>query len=376
MKYQEYRKKLNNRLKIYKSTDHDEKKTKFKKEQEKKNQNNKKVINKNLSIKSKVNKYNSFPKRKQKKNQIRVSKTEKENNITDSEEKNKYLNSSLSNNKSNNNKSYFKYSFYNLFDINNNRNYSSYRKNNKKSNKKILQRFIENGQKENKKESTKNEKQKSNNYNNIKYIMPKINVTSKQHTPKSNTIFTTQSSRFLIKKINSTNFRNRNSNSLFNIQNNLIDTHDNFSSRLFNSQNSNYYNNDLPGIVNNINIEHPHLHRNERNHHKYDKHFGNEHNCPKCQSMDMKFNYLKEKKNERIPNINSHYADNNFNKTLDSFKKHNIIIPMNYYGKLYLRNYYNYRNNSINFLKKLHKNNSVVHIKKINVNKYSDQILV
>ena len=371
-KYEEYKKKLNNRLKSYKSIDHDEIMKKLKKEQEKKNQKNKIIINKNLSIKNMLNKYNSFPKRKQKQKQIRVSKTEKENNITDSEEKNKYLNSSLSNNKSNNNKSYFKYSFYSLFDINTNRNYSSYR--DKKTNKKILQRFIENGQRKNKKGSIVNEKQKNNNNNNIKYIMPKINVTSKQHTPKSKTIFTTQSSRFLIKKINSTNFKN-NSNSLVNIHNNLIDTNDNFSSRLFNSQNRNYYNNDLPGIVNNVNMEHQHLYRNECNHHKYDKHFGNELNCPKCQSMDMKFNYLKEKKNERIPNINSHYVDNTFNKTLDSFKKDNIIIPMKYYGKLYLRNHNNHRNNSKNFLKKLHKNNSVVHIKKINVSKYSDQIL-
>ncbi len=42
-----------------------------------------------------------------------------------------------------------------------------------------------------------------------------------------------------------------------------------------------------------------------------------------------------------MPNINSHIINNSFNKTLDDYKKDNIILPFKYFGQLYLKNYTN-----------------------------------
>ena len=361
----------------------------------------------NYSIKSNLYKSDSFPRKKIK--TYVVSKTENKNNLSRSEEKEKYLNSSMSlskvNNKTSNirtnNNNLFKYSFYSLFDVNSRRNNDSgYEDTSHKNKKKILQRFIENGQNKNNKRSKDNQKGRENEKNkekekyhekylgeekekNNKIIMPKISdnmnlMHMNKHTPKSRTIYTTQSSRFLIKKINSSSFKNRNGNaSLFNItkkQKNLINTHENNSDllkeQIKNNTNSNY---DLPGLMDNKHI----INKNEfnHNHHQYDKHFGNEINCPKCQSMDIKINYLKEKKNEVMPNINSFGNNNSFNKTIDDYKRDNIILPFKYFGKLYLKNYNNYRNNSKNFLSKLQRNNSVIQIRKVNISKYSEQLL-
>ena len=377
---------------------------------EKSNSMKRKIKNENnYSIKSKLYKSDSFPRKKIK--TYVVSKTENKNNLSRSEEKEKYLNSSISLSKANiktnnirtnnNNNNLFKYSFYSLFDVNSRRNNDSgYEDTYHKNKKKILQRFIENGQNKNNKRSKDNEKSRENQKNkekekyhnrylekekekNNKIIMPKINdnmntLHLNRQTPKSRTIITTQSSRFLIKKINSSSFKNRNGNvSLFNItkkQNNLINTHENNSDllkeQIKNNTNSNI---DLPGLMDNKHI----MNNNEFNHNhtKYDRHFGNEINCPKCQSMDIKINYLKEKKNEVIPNINSYGNNNSFNKTIDDYKRDNIILPFKYFGKLYLKNYNNYRNNSKNFLSKLQRNNSVIQIRKVNISKYSEQLL-
>ena len=360
-----YKKKLNSRLKNYKTISHDEIMNKYNKEEEKKNHKNKKVIKK-VSLGNTVGQFSNFSKNKQKR--FKVSKTEKEPNITNNEEKHKFVNSSLSYNKTNNNKSYLKYSFYKMFDIDidskNKKAYNSrYDEKNKKIKKKIFQKFEENGKKKN---------NGINNYEKDKnYIMPIINVNMNKHTPKSKTIYSSQSSNLLIKKINASNSNNK--NSLFNIfksKNNLLNTKDSLSSLLIKNQNKNYSNN-LPGISDKKNPEH----KNECNHPRYDKHYGNEGNCPKCQSMDMKFNYLKEKRNDLIPNIHNKPVENSFNKISDIFKKDNIISPMKDYDKLYLKNYNNYQNNSKNFLSKLQKNNSVIQIKKVNITKYSEQIL-
>ena len=360
--------------------------------------NSRKIKNyNNYLIKSNLYKSDSFPRNKIK--TYKISQTENKNNSSRSGEKSNYLNSSSSfsrtynkmNNRTNyNNDNYFKYSFYNLFDVNSRRNNdSAYEDRYPKNKKKILQRFIENGQNKNNKKNKENNKERERNIEKYKdeekknnnNIMPKINdIYMNKQTPKARTIISTQSSRFLIKKINSSSFKNRNNNmSLFNItkkQNNLINTNDNYSdwlkAQLKNNTNSNY---ELPGIIKNNNIEN----NNECNHHnhfKYDKHFGNEMNCPKCQSMDIKINYLKERKNEIMPNIFSHNNNNNsFNKTIDDYQRDNIILPFKYFGKLYLKNYNNYRNNTKNTLTKLQRNNSVIQIKKINISKYSEQLL-
>ena len=364
-KNDEYKKKLNNRLKNYKTISHNEKMNKLNKEEEKKYKKNKKVIKK-VSLANTVRQVSNFSKNKQKR--FKVSKTEREPNITNNEEKHKFVNSSLSYNKTSNNKSYIKYSFYKMFDIdidikNKKTLNSGYDEKNKKIKKKIFQKFEENGKKNN---------NGINNYEKDKnIIMPIINVNMIKHTPKSKTIYSSQSSNLLIKKINSSNSNNK--NSLFNIfksKNNLLNTKDNISSLLIKTQNKNY-NNNLPGINDKKNPEH----KNECNYPRYDKHYGNEGNCPKCQSMDMKFNYLKEKRNDIVPNIHNKPVENSFNKTSDIFKKDNIISPMKDYDKLYLKNYNNYQNNSKNFLSKLQKNNNVVQIKKVNITKYSEQIL-
>ena len=293
--------------------------------------------------------------------------TENESNLPKTENKNKYSSSSISFNRSrtNNNNNYFKYSFYSLFDINNKNNSRSEEKNHK-SKKKILKRFMENGQKKNNK-SIENEK------NTIKkLIMPKIQNNTIKHSQKYKTIIPTQSSRYLIKKINS---KNRNS-SLFNItksNNNLMDNNNDNNSYLLNSQRNNKIinNNELPDLIDKRYFEN----KNEYSHYHYDKHFGNELNCPKCQSMDIKANYMKEKKNESIPNINSHLGSTSFNKNIEDYKRDNIILPLNYFGKLYLKNYINYKNNSNLILSKMQRNNNVMRIKKINITKYSDKIL-
>ena len=139
-----------------------------------------------------------------------------------------------------------------------------------------------------------------------------------------------------------------------------------------NDNNLYHYDNkdDLPGL-----IEHKNMNKNECNHIKYDKHFGNENNCPKCQSMDIKINYLKEKKNEVIPKLNFYRTNNSFSKTIDDYKRDNIILPFKYFGKLYLKNYNHYKNTSKKFLTKLQRNNSVIQIKKIKITKYSEQLL-
>ena len=121
--------------------------------------------------------------------------------------------------------------------------------------------------------------------------MPKIQSNSTiKHSPKYKTIMPTQSSRYLIKKINSTNLKNRN-NSLFNLtknKHNLMESNDNNSYLLLKSQRNNktINNSELPDLIDKKNIEF----KNEFNHINYDKHFGNEFNCPKCQSMNIKAN--------------------------------------------------------------------------------------
>ena len=231
-----------------------------------------------------------------------------------------------------------------------------------------MKKFIENGK--NKNNQKHNEEEKDNKL--IMPIIPKINNINR-FTPKSRTIIATQSSRFLIKKINSSNLRNRDNNISIT---NMKKKHDNFMNSNDNNDKisdlllrSDIYK-DLPGINDNKIFGH----KNECNHFKYDRHYGNENNCPICQSMDIKINYLKEKKNIVMPNINSHVANNSFNQNLEDYKRDNIILPFKYFGKLYLKNYNNYRNNTNN-LNKLQRNKSVIQIKKINIMKYSEQLL-
>ena len=407
-KFKEYKKKLNDRLKNYKTIKHEDVMKKMKNDEkeyktmkygnsirifkrEDRREQSKKNIKKNFVIKQPLNKINnSFNSPKNKIKRYIISKTDNKTNLSNTEGKNKYLNSSASFNDSNTKNNMFKYSFYSLFDINNKKNEKKDNEERIKNKKKILQRFIENGQnknsknniiKEEKEKEKENENQKENeNEKNNNCIIPKLFENINKITPKSKTIINTQSSRYLIKKINSSKFNYRNNNnSLYKIaknQNNLVsmNSNDNQPNWLFKSQIKDIKNNDLPGLFDNKNVENT----NECNHMKYDKHFGNETNCPKCQSMDMKINYLKEKKNHAIPNINSHQQvknNNSFNKTLDNFKRDNIIFPLKYFEKLYLKNYNNYRNNSKNILSKLQRNNSVIQIKKININKYSQDIL-
>ena len=399
-KFLEYKKRLNDRLKNYKTVKHEDnmkkihkhEKEKKEKEREEKISKSRKNINKSVSIKKEPHIFNFNP--KQRVQRFIVSKTEHENNISRKENKDKYINSTISYNRTsaNNNKNYFKYSFYSLFDINSryNNDYSG-NEEKSKSKKKILKRFIENGQNNNNKSKKTNknnieniekeennekekEKEKYDKNNNNNFIMPKINDNINKENKKSKTIINTKSSRMLIKKINSSNFKNRNINkSLIKITKKQNNTNDNYTDwlRAQKKNDINIYKNDLPELSEHKNIEH----KNECNHIKYDKHFGNENNCPKCQSMDIKINYLKEKKNEAIPKINSHQVNNSLNKTIEDYQRENIIIPFKYFGKLYLKNYNNYKNTSKRFLTKLQRNNSVIQIKKINISKYSGQLL-
>ena len=387
-KFSEYKKKLNNRLKNYKSFKYEDIMKKMQKEQKEREEkerlekkiNLKKNINKSVSIKKEPYRYNFIPKQRVQK--FIVSKTEHRNNISRSKDKDRNTNSTISFNKTSaNNNNYFKYSFYSLFDINSryNNDYSGSEQKSEKSKKKIIKRFIENGQKSNKtnKNNIEKEENKEKYDNNNKYIVPRISDNINKQNEKSKTI-NTQSSRYLIKKINSSNFKNRNiNNSLFKIKHKKSNTNDSTTDwlRTQKKNNINLYNydnkDDLPGLIEHKNINH----KNQCNHIRYDKHFGNENNCPKCQSMDIKINYLKEKKNEIIPKINSHQINNSFNKTLDDYKRDNIILPFKYFGKLYLKNYNNYKNNTKKLMTKLQRNNSVIQIKKINIMKYSEQLL-
>ena len=373
-KFKEYKKKINVRLRNYKTIKHEDIMKKlnnqeknvnnikygnnitFNRENNSERKNKNKNIKKIISIKDSLNKYSNSLSKKNIKKYV-ISKTENENN------------SSISFHDSNNN-NLGKCSFYNIFDINN--------KNTKNKNKIILQRFMENGQIKNNRNTIK-EKEKKNENKNNNVIIPNIFDNINKKSPKSKTIFNTQSSRYLIKKINSTSFKNRNNNNslfkitknpncLFSMDTNTIDN----QNCLFKYQKRNNNNNDLPGLLNNKNSEEI----NQCNHGKYDKHFGNENNCPKCQSMDMKINYIKDKSNQVIPKINTYQVNNNnFNKTFDNFKRNNFIIPLKYFEKLYLKNYNNYRNNSKNLLSKLQRNNSGIQIKKLKISKYSKDML-
>ena len=378
-KFLEYKKKLNNRLKNYKTIKHDDIMKKIQKEEkdrEEKKNKLKKNVNKSVSINNVSHRYNFIPKQSVKR--FIVSKTEHGNNNSRKEDNYKYINSSNSFYKTSaNNKNYFKYSFYSLFDINSryNNDNSGNEEKSQKSNKKILKRFIENGQNKNNKKEKEKEKYDKNNNN--KLIMPKINDNINKQDEKQNTIINIQSSRFLIKKINSSNFKNRNiNNSLFKMTKKQNNTNDNSTDWLKtqkkNDNNIYHYNNkdELPGL-----IEYKNINKNECNHIKYDKHFGNENNCPKCQSMDIKISYLKERKNEVIPKIDFHQTNKSFNQTIYDYNRQNIILPFKYFGKLYLKNYNNYKNTSKKFLTKLQRNNSVIQIKKINISKYSEQLL-
>ena len=380
-KFKEYKKKLNDRLRNYKTIKHEDimqklnskennsKPIKYvniiKLNRENNSERKNKNIKKSISIKDSSNKYSGSLSNKNIKKYV-ISKTENENN------------SSISFNDSNNN-NLGKYSFYNLFDKNNKNIRNKNKNNNNNNNKIILQRFMENGQIKNNRNNI-NEKEKKIEKNNNNVIIPNIFDNINKKTPKSKTFITTQSSRYLIKKINSTNLKNRNNNNslftitknpnnLFSMDTNTIDNHHNC---IIKYQIKNNNNNDLPSLINNKNSEEI----NQCHHAKYDKHFGNENNCPKCQSMDMKINYIKDKKNQVIPNINPLQQNNNsFNKTFDNFKRNNFIIPLKYFEKLYLKNYNNYRNNSKNILSKLQRNNSVIQIKKLKIKKYSKDML-
>ena len=312
---------------------------------------------------------------KNNKSQYLVSKTEKDPKNMDFENNNDkmhnlFLKSSTSFNKklySYNNNTPSKYSFKNAFNVRTNKNSA----NDKLNKKKILQKFIDKDQRKN----------KTNNEKDNKKIMPKINMNISKNTPNSKTLINTQSSRFLIKKINSTNLKNGNNSRLFSVikrQNNLKNTNDNLTSFLLKSQKNNYK--DFPGIINNNNNNNNNKDNEikEFSSTKYDRHFGNTENCPKCQSMEMKINYLKEKSYEQVQNVMCHHIINNnntFNRTLDSFRRYNMFTPMKFHEKLYFKNFNNHLTKNPP-VKQLHKSNSnsYLQIRKINI-KSPDNLL-
>ena len=193
----------------------------------------------------------------------------------------------------------------------------------------------------------------------MKYIMPKIKSNNKQ-IQKSTSFIPTQSSRYLLNKIH----MNKNDNNLFNITN---------------QQNNNFVNNLLLSsqIKNNQNNNYALLNENINKEYSCDRHFGNEANCPKCQSWNIKINLMRENQNILYPSKTTNCRKtsfNSFNKTLDSFNN----LPINNNGNLLSNNnnmnYNIYRNNSKYILSKYHKNNSMKAFKKIDISKYSEQI--
>ena len=199
--------------------------------------------------------------------------------------------------------------------------------------------------------------ERDKNYLNMKYIMPKIKSNNKQ-IQKSTSFIPIQSSRYLLNKIH----MNKNDNNLFNITN---------------QQNNNFVNNLLLSsqIKNNQNNNYALLNENINKEYSCDRHFGNEANCPKCQSWNIKINLMRENQNILYPNKTTNCRKtsfNSFNKTLDSFNN----LPNNNNGNLLSNNmnYNIYRNNSKYILSKYHKNNSMKEFKKIDISKYSEQI--
>ena len=192
---------------------------------------------------------------------------------------------------------------------------------------------------------------KDKKYINIKYIMPKIKSNNRQNQ-KSTSFMPTQSSKYLLNKIN----MNKNDNNLFSITN---------------QQNSNFYNNLLLSsqIKNNQSNNYALLNENINKEYSCDRHFGNEANCPKCQSWNIKINLMLENQNILYPSKTTNYRKssfNSFNKALDSFNN----LPHNNNNM----NYNIYRNSSNHILTKYHKNNSMKEFKKIDISKYSEQI--
>ena len=199
-------------------------------------------------------------------------------------------------------------------------------------------------------------------YLNIKYIMPKIKSNNKQFQ-KSTPFIPTQSSRYLLNKIN----MNKNDNNLLNITNKRDSNF--YNNLLLSSQIKNSQNNDYALLNENINKEY-----------SCDRHFGNEENCPKCQSWNIKINLMRENQNLLYPSKTTNYRKtsfNSFNKALDSFNN----LPYNNNGNIISKNSNNnmnyniYRNDSKHILNKYHKNNSMKEFKKIDISKYSEQIL-
>ena len=162
---------------------------------------------------------------------------------------------------------------------------------------------------------------------------------------------------------------NKNDNNLFNITN---------------QQNNNFYNNLLLSsqFKDNQNNNNALLNEYINKEYSCDRHFGNEANCPKCQSWNIKINLMRENQNILYPIKTTNYRKtslNSFNNNLDSFnnrpKNNNGILLSNSSNNHKNYNYNIYRNNSKHILSKFHKNNSMKEFKKIDISKYSEEIL-
>ena len=322
--------------------------------------NNNRTSKKGEDLKKKNNYYLStkktdiFNNSLQKNRQFNGSSFEKKSDKLKWEEK-KFSNSSnYYNNNMNNNNSPSKYTNYNGFSNNSKRYISKYNDQNKSPKiniKNIIKKF---GDKEFNFYQTNNDK-------NNRLTMPKIRTH--KTTPKSVIIVGTQSSGYLIKKIIGVNIHKRSNSSNFNKvkkqNNNLSFSNEN----LLMKSNSKNKNND---IENNKDKEIEEKLKRDYHTFNYDKHYGHEENCPKCQSMKMKINYLMEKcKKTNTPNILSHHIleKSSFGKTFELFKIENFITPMKYYEKLYLRNYNNYIYNSKKVFRQLYKSNSELQLR-------------